>query len=1404
MNAYKSLVPPSVVSHSLPCKFTGSDDLIIVRGSSLLQLYKTVKTQTHVVENKDDEDNENEDLGATGEKKLLEAQDTFIGTEITLQAMREETTPKLVLVKEWPLYGQVTGIKKVNLLAHPKRDCLVISFRYGKISIVSWDAETQSISTQSLHYYEKNISDSHFFDSLFEAKLSVDPNSASATLLFQQDTLVFLPFAQDELLDESTAAPLNGVSNGLQQPNTKPLIPIFRPSFILKALDIDESISNVIDFTYLFEYRIPTIAILFEPNRTWACRLQLNKDSVCYMVLSLDLSQQTFTSILSVQNLPYSIQKLVPLKDPLGGCLLVGTNELIHIDSQGRVNGASVNPFHKISSDLELKDLSSLNIFLENAVISGLDGADEEAILVTEEGVLYKLNFVIESRKVQEILISKLPTDINVPRPTTLSLLPSRCIFIGSNTSDSKLIQWKRKGEITADDDNKTAVVFEKPTEDENENMEDDHDAIDDIYGDMDPDDSKATLKNQKKMRGAESLAPIVVRLCDTLNNYGPINDIAVCRATDSQTGNPIENQFDIVAASGVGPGRSLTVFNTKLRPAIVSRLKLRSQFSKVWAINPSGISESTQNEESDDSNVFDAFLIGSTSESTSIFRIGEDFEDITSNIPGFKSDIPTISAKVAFNSRIVILVCSKLIALYDSDMSLITETPIEKEPSLVTFADSYVVLHYENSEPSIYNIKELFENKWEIKQLQYSLSGTTYMSAATSTCFYSILSSDAKRIKRKLDEQEVKANAPSPIPVGYSTTSDSVKLFPLNSLSSSVDLTALLNLPNCLKYDDEKRAFIDCGPKLVQTQQQKPIDNTDISISQLQHFKLGNSGESEEYLAILTKTNELYVYHIIQNSYGTFIIKDRDGYNIHTLTKTKEGATSYPPKLIQYESIGEFSGLFVLGEKPMMLLKEKQSSLQYHIFDSINPVVGFTTFNTPSVFGGMAYVDSKFVLNIATLPQDFFLGLPWPAKKVDLGGPVLSLCYHDTGHVLAVSVTTESDYNALDPDDNPIPDLDLEMPRPKAYSSVLKIISPKSWTAIDEAPCTDPNESIMTMKSVFLEVSEKTKQMKEFLVIGTSIIRGEDLAASGGFYIYDVIEVVPEPGKPETNHKLKLVTSEVSKGAVTSVCEVSGHLLVAQAQKVVVRNIQEDNSVVPVAFLDMNMYVNCTKSIKYMVLLSDAIRSVWLVGFGKEPFRMTLFGKDYRDIQVTSCEFLVFDKHLYIVAADTHQRLHVLQYDPEDPQPFSGQKLIRRSEFFVGSEMNTMIMLPLAKPSKSSPTPPSVSTLVPLCGASDGSISVVLPVSESRFRALYVIQQQIADKEEHYCGLNPRMHRALGIEPANSNSQGKILIDFSLVKKFYDLPANRRALYSRRLGVSGQQQAADSIRHINEALEYL
>jgi cleavage and polyadenylation specificity factor subunit 1 len=48
------------------------------------------------------------------------------------------------------------------------------------------------------------------------------------------------------------------------------------------------------------------------------------------------------------------------------------------------------------------------------------------------------------------------------------------------------------------------------------------------------------------------------------------------------------------------------------------------------------------------------------------------------------------------------------------------------------------------------------------------------------------------------------------------------------------------------------------------------------------------------------------------------------------------------------------------------------------------------------------------------------------------------------------------------------------------------------------------------------------------------------------------VIDVVPEPGNPETNHKFKLLCTAEDKGPVTAIEAVNGYLLTTFATKVV------------------------------------------------------------------------------------------------------------------------------------------------------------------------------------------------------------------------------------------------------------
>lgn len=144
--------------------------------------------------------------------------------------------------------------------------------------------------------------------------------------------------------------------------------------------------------------------------------------------------------------------------------------------------------------------------------------------------------------------------------------------------------------------------------------------------------------------------------------------------------------------------------------------------------------------------------------------------------------------------------------------------------------------------------------------------------------------------------------------------------------------------------------------------------------------------------------------------------------------------------------------------------------------------------------------------------------------------------------------------------------------------------------------------EQVMAVKNINLEVSENTHERKDMIVVGTAFTRGEDTPSRGCVYVFEIIEVVPDPEKPETDRKLKLIGKETVKGAVTALSGIGGQgfLIVAQGQKCMVRGLKEDGSLLPVAFMDMQCYVNVAKELKGtgMCILGDAVKGLWFAGY--------------------------------------------------------------------------------------------------------------------------------------------------------------------------------------------------------------
>lgn len=141
-----------------------------------------------------------------------------------------------------------------------------------------------------------------------------------------------------------------------------------------------------------------------------------------------------------------------------------------------------------------------------------------------------------------------------------------------------------------------------------------------------------------------------------------------------------------------------------------------------------------------------------------------------------------------------------------------------------------------------------------------------------------------------------------------------------------------------------------------------------------------------------------------------------------------------------------------------------------------------------------------------------------------------------------------------------------------------------------------------MCMKNINLDISEETHERKDLIVVGTAVTRGEDVVARGTIYVFDVIEVVPDPERSDTGRRLKLVAKEEVKGPVTSLTQVGGqgYFLAAQGQKCLVRGLREDGRIPPVAFLDMQCYVTTVKELDGtgMCLMGDVLKGIWFVGY--------------------------------------------------------------------------------------------------------------------------------------------------------------------------------------------------------------
>jgi cleavage and polyadenylation specificity factor subunit 1 len=374
--------------------------------------------------------------------------------------------------------------------------------------------------------------------------------------------------------------------------------------------------------------------------------------------------------------------------------------------------------------------------------------------------------------------------------------------------------------------------------------------------------------------------------------------------------------------------------------------------------------------------------------------------------------------------------------------------------------------------------------------------------------------------------------------------------------------------------------------------------------------------------------------------------------------------------------NLGGYSTVFLPGGSPSFVVKSAKSIPKVINLQGLG-VRGMSSFHTAGCDRGFIYADVEGVARVSQFPSNSNLSeLGLPLQKVELGEAVHAVTYHPPMECYVVGTSTRADFE-LPKDDDHHRDWakeDISF-KPTMEQSYLKLINPVNWSIIDTIEL-EPHEIIMCIKTLNLEISESTNERKQLVTVGTAISKGEDLPIKGRIYVFDVVSVVPEPDRPETNKRLKQIAKEdVARGAITGVSEIGtqGFMLVAQGQKCMVRGLKEDGTLLPVAFMDMNCYVTTVKELAGtgLCLFADAAKGVWFAGYTEEPYKMILFGKSGKNMEIVAADLLPDGKELYMVAADADCGLHVMQFDPERKlNPFLPPSLQERNSWNINYVM--------------------------------------------------------------------------------------------------------------------------------------
>lgn len=599
MQSYTELIPPTAVTHSLSLPFLSSSaNNLVVAKTSLLQIF-SLKSIIAEVDNGVEQRNAHDTQHSTSHDQNNPQSAVSTLEAPTVRGERIHTT-KLILIAQYECSGTITSVARVKILRSKSGgEAILISLRDAKLSLIEWDPERYSISTISIHYYEREDLQGGPWGAdpgQCVNYLSVDPSSRCAALKFGARHLAVLPFYQpgDELITDDYDPDFDGEkldsnltgSKTTETSNVGEKTP-YAASFVLSLLAFDPKLSHPVHLAFLYEYREPTFGIIFSQSALSTALLHERRDTVAYTVFTLDLEQRASTTLLTVTNLPYDLFKVLPLPPPVGGALLIGCNEIIHVDQAGKTNGVAVNDFAKQATTFAMLDQSDLGLRLEHCVVEQLGTDSRELLMVSNTGELSIITFKTDGRSVSGLSVRRITQDnggaILLAGPSCASTIGRGRMFIGSEKADSVILGWSRRSDRLKRQRSRVNLDEVEALDLDEDDIEDDDD---DLYSGNKPDDK---LLEQPVLSSSTAFTDdYVFRVHDSLHNLGPIKDIVLRHFAQSKPSDANltkkSSKLELLISSGCSRAGSLTSIRKEINPRVIEQLNI-PKINGVWTV---------------------------------------------------------------------------------------------------------------------------------------------------------------------------------------------------------------------------------------------------------------------------------------------------------------------------------------------------------------------------------------------------------------------------------------------------------------------------------------------------------------------------------------------------------------------------------------------------------------------------------------------------------------------------------------------------------------------------------------------------------------------------------------------------------------------------------------------------